>query len=245
MTKRKKKMKEQERNKVLLIIPAFNESGNLPSLLSKLKKEAPDKDVVVINDCSCDNTSEVARRYGANVVDLPINLGIGGAVQTGFKIAKAGGYRIAVQVDGDGQHNPDYIDALVEKVEQGYSMCIGSRFIENNGFLSSGIRRVGIRFYQYLLHILTGQLFTDPTSGFRAFDRKAIEIFAEHYPADYAEPESIILLKGRNLNVCEIPVIMNQRKAGKSSINAVRSVYYAIKVTIAMCISAIRTVKEE
>ena len=245
MNSRLEKKNEHERSEVLLIIPAFNESGNLPTLLSKLKNEAPNKDVVVINDCSSDNTSEIVKEYGAKVVDLPINLGIGGAVQTGFKYAVDFGYQIAVQVDGDGQHNPVYIDALVEKVEQGYNMCIGSRFIDNNGFQSSGIRRMGIRFYQYLLLLLTGQDFTDPTSGFRAFDDNAIKLFAEHYPADYAEPESIIMLTKRKMKVCEIPVIMNKRIAGKSSINAMKSIYYIIKVTIAICISAISSRREK
>lgn len=231
---------KKEKAKVLLIIPAFNESGNLPLLLSKLKNDEPDKDIVVINDCSCDHTSKVVSEYGVPVVDLPINLGIGGAVQTGFKYAKYFGYQIAVQVDGDGQHDPVYIDSLVEKVEQGYSMCIGSRFIESNGYQSSRIRRAGIWFFKYVLHILTGKEFTDPTSGFRAFDHKAIQLFADHYPTDYAEPESIMILTKRKMKVCEIPVMMNKRIAGKSSINAMKSIYYIIKVTIAICISAMR-----
>lgn len=228
-----------EQIRVLLIIPAFNESGNLPVLLDKLKEREEYMDILVINDCSSDDTSGISWEYDVATVDLPVNLGIGGAVQTGFKYARNFGYPIAVQVDGDGQHNPKYINDLVEKVLEGYNMCIGSRFIHNAGFRSTATRRMGIRFYSILLKLLTGQEFTDPTSGFRAFDRKAIELFAEDYPTDYAEPESIIMLTKRKMKVCEIPVIMNAREKGKSSINAIKSVYYIIKVTLAICISSL------
>ncbi|MHB1485138.1 MAG: glycosyltransferase family 2 protein [Saccharofermentanales bacterium] len=225
--------------KTLIVIPAFNESGNLPKLLRKIEIELAECDVLVINDCSTDETEKIVRERNHNVICLPINLGIGGAVQTGFKYADLHGYDIVVQVDGDGQHNPEYIREMISKIDDGYNVCIGSRFIDNEGYQSTNIRRIGIIFYRFLLKLLTGHSFTDPTSGFRAFNRQAIQYFSKTYPVDYAEPESIIMLFKKMMTIVEIPVIMNEREKGKSSIGSLNSVYFTIKVTLAICIASL------
>ena len=225
--------------KILIVIPAYNESKNLPKVLENIRNVSADYDIVVVNDCSTDDTQQIAKDHGCSVISLPVNLGIGGAVQTGFKYARLNGYDIAVQVDGDGQHNPEHIEALVGKIAEGYNVCIGSRFIDNKGYQSTHLRRMGIRFFGLLLKLLTGRFFTDPTSGFRAFDKKAIEYFSVSYPGDYAEPESILMLVKKKMRIAEIPVVMNERANGKSSIGSVKSIYYVIKVTVAICIAGL------
>ena len=225
--------------KILIVIPAYNEEKNLPKVLEKIQNESADYDILVINDCSTDDTEQTAKERNYNVINLPINLGIGGAVQTGFRYAQLYGYDIAVQLDGDGQHNPEHIHELVEKILEGFNVCIGSRFIDNKGYQSTHFRRVGIRFFRWLLKLLTGQSFTDPTSGFRAFDRQAIQYFSTFYPTDYPEPESIIMLVKNKMTIAEIPVVMNERENGKSSISSANSIYYVIKVTLAICIASL------
>ncbi|MFA6736641.1 MAG: glycosyltransferase family 2 protein [Saccharofermentanales bacterium] len=227
------------KSKVLLIIPAYNEAVNLPPLIDAIAGVCKSCVPLVINDRSTDDTVEVCRKLGCKIINLPVNLGIGGAVQTGLKYAQAKGYDFAIQVDGDGQHDPVYIPQMLEVLRDGANVCIGSRFLEFEGFQSTGIRRAGIKFYSGLLKILTGRRFTDPTSGFRAFDRKAIEHFCEDYPRDYPEPEAIVMLHRAGLEVVEIPVIMKSRGHGRSSINFTRSVYYFTKVTISILISRI------
>lgn len=224
--------------KVLIIIPAFNEEKNLPKLLTILKEKFPIYEVLVINDCSKDNTIKVCKDLGITIIDLPVNLGIGGAVQTGYKYAMYKDFDIAIQVDGDGQHNPEYIELLVEGIRQGSNICIGSRFIDRVGFQSSLSRRVGIKFFSNLIKLLTGKNITDPTSGFRACDKKAIAYFAYDYPKDYPEPETIVSANRHNLKIAEVPVVMNERKAGKSSITAIKSAYYMLKVSLAIIVVA-------
>lgn len=224
--------------KVLIIIPAYNEEKSLPTLLSRLRCVCPSYDIVVVNDCSRDNTLAVCRSCNVDVVDLPVNLGIGGAVQAGYKYAFYNKYDIAIQVDGDGQHNPEYIAPLVQEVMKGTNLCIGSRFIENEGFQSTFGRRLGIKYFSGLIRFLTNQIITDPTSGFRACDSKVIEYFAMEYPRDYPEPETIVWLNKRNLRLSEVPVKMNERRGGKSSITNFRSIYYMIKVSMAITIAA-------
>ncbi len=224
--------------KILVIIPAYNEEKNLPGLLSKLKAEGKDYDIVVVNDCSTDRTLEVCRINGVKTIDLPVNLGIGGAVQSGYKYARDNGYDIAIQVDGDGQHEPAYIDALVDGIKKGANLCIGSRFIEKKGFQSTYLRRLGIRYFSGLIRFVTGKTVTDPTSGFRACDRAAIQLFARNYPMDYPEPETVVYALRSRLKVMEVPVRMNERVGGISSINWLRSVYYMIKVGLAVVIAS-------
>lgn len=227
--------------KKLIIIPAYNESENIVGTVEAIKREAPDFDYVIINDCSKDNTLEICHEYGYNVVALPINLGIGGAVQTGYLYAKRNGYDIAVQVDGDGQHDPKFLEEMAAYMEkEKVNMVIGSRFIEKQGFQSSGLRRVGIKYFTHLIKILTGVTITDPTSGLRMVDREIIEMFAEDYPKDYPEPESVVTVLNRGKKVKEIPVIMKERSGGVSSISMKNSVYYMIKVSMAILIERIR-----
>jgi len=224
--------------KVLIIIPAYNEEKNLPGLLSKIKSEGKEYDILVVNDCSTDRTLEVCKAYGVKTIDLPVNLGIGGAVQSGYKYACINDYDIAVQVDGDGQHDPRYIDDLIEGIKRGANLCIGSRFIEKKGFQSTYFRRIGIKYFSGLIRFVTGKTITDPTSGFRACDRVAIRLFARNYPMDYPEPETVVFALKNHLNVAEVPVQMNERVGGKSSINWLRSVYYMIKVGWAVVIAS-------
>ena len=230
--------------KKLIIIPAYNESENILNTIKCIEKDAPDFDYVVINDCSKDNTLEILENNHLNFVNLPVNLGIGGAVQTGYQYALENGYDIAVQVDGDGQHDPKFLGNLFETlVKENADMVIGSRFIKNEGFQSTFMRRVGITYFTKLIHSLTGKTITDPTSGFRMCNRKVIELFSKDYPRDYPEPESIVALLKRKMKVIEVPVQMKERQGGESSINASKSVYYMIKVSLAILRENLRKYK--
>lgn len=219
--------------RVLVIVPAYNEQDCIVETVRRIKETG--YDYVVVNDGSKDDTLKLCRENGINVLDLPQNLGIGGAVQAGHKYAQHYGYDIDVQVDGDGQHNPSYIPQLVKMIEDGADLAIGSRFVEEtDGFQSTWLRRVGITWLSGLLKLLTGKIVTDPTSGFRASGRRAIELFCENYPMDYPEPESIALALENGLSLSETPVNMLERQGGSSSIGGFSSVYYMIKVTLAI-----------
>ena len=227
--------------KRLIIIPAFNESENILQTVKNIQEEAPEFDYVVINDHSRDDTLDILIENHFNYVDLPVNLGIGGAVQTGYKYALENGYDEAVQVDADGQHDVAYLKNLVTKMEtDNADMVIGSRFINNKGFQSTFMRRIGITYFTKLIHLLTGKTITDPTSGFRLANRKVIEYFSVNYPRDYPEPESIVYLLKQNMKVVEEPVQMRARQGGVSSIRMSSSVYYMIKVSLAILIENIR-----
>lgn len=225
--------------RVLVIIPAYNEAKNLASLIERLRSACPGYDVLVVNDSSDDDTAFVAEASGADVISLPVNLGIGGAVQSGIIYARRNNYDAAVQVDGDGQHDPVYIRVLIDELEKGADLCIGSRFLENEGYQSTSARRLGIRFFSRLIRLLTGMDITDPTSGFRAYNRNAIKLFAADYPRDYPEPESIVNAAGNGLRIRERPVVMGMRKEGRSSITVFRSLYYMTKVSLAVIISSL------
>lgn len=230
-----------EQKKTLVIIPAYNEEENIVGIVAEIKNTAADFDYLVINDHSKDDTLRLCRENGINVIDLPINLGIGGAVQTGYKYACLHNYDYAVQLDGDGQHDPAYLNAMYKRiVDDNADMVIGSRFIEKKGFQSSVTRRFGIRFFTLLIKLLTGAVITDPTSGFRMVNRGIIEKFARDYPRDYPEPESVVSVLKDNKKVIEMPVEMRERLGGVSSINIKRSVYYMIKVTIAIIMERVR-----
>ena len=221
--------------KVLIIIPAYNEEKNLPKLTEKLEKMYPQYDYVVVNDGSVDHTKELCRKEGISVINLPVNLGIGGAVQTGYKYGSENGYDIVVQIDGDGQHDIAYLDKLLEPLRNNSAdVVIGSRFIRKEGFQSSRLRRTGIVFLSRLIRLLTGIRVYDVTSGFRAVNRRFVEIYARDYPSDYPEPEAIVSAIMEGGRVLEVPVVMKERESGTSSINLVRSVYYMIKVTLAV-----------
>lgn len=221
--------------KTLVIIPAYNESENIVNTVTTLKKHCPDVDYIIINDCSKDATEKICREHGFSYISLPINLGIGGGMQTGYRYAYENGYDIAVQFDGDGQHNAEYIPDLIAPIVNGEAdMVIGSRFINKEGFQTSFMRRMGINMLGCVLRLFGRVKITDATSGFRAISREMIAFFSQHYAQDYPEPESIIAAASSGFNVKEVPVVMNERTAGVSSINTLKSVYYMIKVTLAI-----------
>ena len=229
--------------KVLVIIPAYNEEKNLESTIANLKKSIEKSkyniDYIIINDGSTDNTLELCKKNNFNVINLINNLGIGGAVQTGYKYAKENDYDIAIQFDGDGQHNAEYIDKLIEKIEEDNDLVIGSRFIENiEGFKSTKMRRIGIIFLSKLIKICTRKNITDPTSGFRACNKNIIDMFSKDYPYDYPEPDTVVKVIKKGCQVKEIPTKMNERVNGKSSINMFKSIYYMIKVSLSIIISS-------
>ena len=227
-------------HKILVIIPAYNEQDSIINVINKLKNDCPRADYVVINDCSKDNTLSVLKENNTSFVNLPINLGIGGGVQTGYKYALENGYDIAIQIDGDGQHDTAYLDKVIAPIEEGVAdIAIGSRFIDKEGFQSSGMRRAGIKFLSALIKICCGTKVRDVTSGFRAVNRKYIKMYAYDYPTDYPEPEAIVQASVDGARIAEVPVIMKERETGQSSIYAWKSIYYMIKVSLAIIICRI------
>lgn len=231
--------------KVLVIIPCYNEEASLPTVLTNLQSLKLSRDYelkpLVVNDCSKDNTRPVAEKFKVTVLNLPMNLGIGGAVQTGFKYALRYGFDLAIQLDGDGQHPPAEITKLLEAYQSSSAnVIIGSRFINRDGFQSSFLRRMGINYFYWLNRVFAGVPVYDSTSGFRLLDRKAIECAARSYPDDYPEPESLIMFAKAGLKIKETPVVMSHRLGGQSSIRRGSSLYYMIKVTIAMFFTFIR-----
>jgi len=227
--------------KILVIIPAYNEEESVAKVVEEVKIYLPEVDVLVVNDGSVDNTSEKAKAKGTTVLDLPFNLGIGGAMQAGYKYAFDKDYDIAIQVDGDGQHDPKEIRVLLNTLkEREVDMVIGSRFIGESEFKSSMMRRVGIAIFSKVISLIVGEKITDPTSGFRAVNQKAIQLFVLDYPQDYPEPEVLVLLHRCGLKMAEVPVGMAKRYTGESSITKVRSVYYMIKVLLAIFIDCFK-----
>ena len=223
--------------KVLIIIPAYNESKSIENVVKNLKAIVPQMDYLIINDCSKDNTVEICKQNNYNFVSLPINLGIGGGVQTGYKYALEHDYDIVIQHDGDGQHDPMYIEKVIAPILEGQAdITIGSRFIEKDGFQSSATRRFGINFLSKLIQLCCRTKIKDVTSGFRAVNRNYIRFYASDYPIDYPEPEAIISASLNGARIKEIPVVMHERENGVSSINLKRSIYYMIKVSIAIII---------
>ena len=232
-------------SKLLAIVPAYNESGAIAATVSDILDNAPGFDVVVVNDGSTDDTAALAAGAGAAVIHHPFNIGIGGAVQSGYQYALDNDYDVAVQVDGDGQHDARYIPELLSMLRSDprLNMVSGSRFIGDGeaGYQSSATRRVGIRFFSGILSRLTGRAVTDPTSGFRMTDRLGIELFARDYPHDYPEVEAVLMLHHHRLVAAEVPVRMRERSSGEASINSGRSVYYMIKVLLAILLGLLRT----
>lgn len=224
--------------KVLLIIPAYNEEENIGALLDELDSGYSAYDYIVVNDGSRDATRDILRARYAPYLDLPVNLGIGGGVQAGYLYAQAHDYDIAVQMDGDGQHLPAYLDCLIAPLLANKAdFVVGSRYLEHEGFQSSRLRRAGGSFLSRWLRMLTGITVRDVTSGFRAVNRKGIALFAAEYAQDYPEPEALTLAALRKLRILEVPVRMRERSGGHSSISGVRSVYYMIKVTLALLVT--------
>jgi glycosyltransferase involved in cell wall biosynthesis len=225
----------------IAVVPAFNEEKNIGRVLDELSAFDPALQVVVISDGSVDRTAEVAAEHGAHVIRLPFNLGIGGAVQTGFRYAWENGYELVVRCDGDGQHDPTELPKVLEPVIAGEAdIAVGSRFTGAAGYRSSATRRVGIRLLAAVVSVIARQRVTDTTSGFQALNRKALGLFAADYPHDYPEVESIVMTVKHRLRLLEVPVAMREREHGTSSITAIRSVYYMAKVLLALFVGLFR-----
>jgi glycosyltransferase involved in cell wall biosynthesis len=231
------------KQKILIVVPAYNEGKNIVQVIAVLKKVVPYADVLVVNDGSKDDTSQAAKSTRkAIVIDMPINVGIGGAVQTGFIYAHRNHYDVAIQFDGDGQHKAEEIKTLLAPIQNNKAdVVIGSRFCENRpGFKSSFARRIGIKIFEIVNLLLIRKHVTDNTSGFRAYNKKAIAFLAEHYPNDFPEPEAVIVLGRNGFRMQEVYTEMIERQGGQSSISGLKSAYYMIKVLLAIMISSIR-----
>jgi glycosyltransferase involved in cell wall biosynthesis len=229
--------------RAIALVPAFNEQGTIAAVVAEVRAFDAELEILVIDDGSHDRTAEIARRAGARVLRLPFNLGIGGAVQTGFRYAFENGFELAVRVDGDGQHDPSQLAAVVGPVVRGETdIAVGSRYLgaKAEGYRSSATRRLGIRLLARVVSLLTRQRITDPTSGFQALNRKAIMLFAADYPHDYPEVEAIVLVERHRLRLVEVPIAMRPRTAGQSSIRTLSSVYYMVKVLLALFVGSFR-----
>lgn len=232
--------------KVLAIIPAYNEENTILQTINIINTVATEQnnyvlDYIVINDCSTDNTLNICKENNINYISLPINLGIGGAVQTGYKYAYENNYDMAIQVDADGQHDPTYIKDMVKAmIDESKDMIIASRFINKIGFQSTFIRRLGIKWYSFLIKLFTGVTIKDVTSGYRAVNKNIIEMFAKDYPFDYPEPETNALLARKKYKIKEIAVEMSERKGGSSSITPMKSIHYAVKVSMAVILASFK-----
>jgi hypothetical protein len=223
--------------KVLVIIPAYNEAENIEQVVRHMSSRAPQYDYLVVNDGSTDDTLKLCRQAGFHYLDLPINMGIGGAVQAGYIYARKNDYDIAVQMDGDGQHDIAYLEQLLAPILANQAdVVIGSRFLEKEGFQSTASRRLGINILSGLIRLVTGKKIVDVTSGYRAVNRMFIDIYSKDYPMDYPEPEAIVAAIMHRGRVQEVPVQMRAREGGSSSITFKKSIYYMIKVTIAILI---------
>jgi glycosyltransferase involved in cell wall biosynthesis len=225
----------------LAVVPAYNEAVSVAGVVRELQRWAPEFDIAVIDDGSTDDTGAMAAREGCPVVRLPFNCGIGGAVQAGFVYAKENGYEYMVQVDGDGQHDPAEIAKLVEAMGPDVDMVCGSRFLSEDHHYPAPIsRRTGIHIFAFLLSRMVGQRVSDPTSGFRLYNRRAIDLFAGDYPHDYPEVEAVLMLHHHRLRMIEVPVRMYRREGGVSSIRSGKSAYYMVKVLLALFVGLVR-----
>lgn len=231
--------------KIAAIVPAYNEEKAIANVVNDILQIAQSQNlsitVIVVNDCSKDSTSEIMSKLNCVALNLPVNLGIGGAVQTGFKYAFENGFDYAIQIDGDGQHPASEIPKLINSAkDNNFDVVIGSRFMSKEGFQSSAIRRFGINYFKWLNRFLVGVKVNDSTSGLRLINRKALEIVSEYYPDEFPEPESIILYSLNKLKIGEVSVNMKERQGGVSSIGTVSSIYYMFKVTLAIIYTFIR-----
>jgi glycosyltransferase involved in cell wall biosynthesis len=223
------------------VVPAYNEAGSIAEVVAEIRHFDPDFDVVVVDDGSTDGTAELARAAGATVLSLPYNLGIGTAVQTGIQYAAENDFDVAVQIDGDGQHDSRELRALLEPVVNGHAdIAVGTRFAGEGAYRASLPRRIGIALFAGLVSLIVRQRVTDTTSGFRAMNRRGISLFAADYPHDYPEVEATVLVFRHRLRMVEVPVAMRPRETGRSSITPLRSLYYMSKVSLALFVGLLR-----
>ena len=227
----------------LVIVPAFNEEASIGGVIEDLRKNFSEGEILVVNDGSRDRTSEIAKSLGAEVIDLPHNVGIGGAVQTGFLFAIQGGYDAAIQFDGDGQHHADQIEKILKPWRsESADLVVGSRFLSEGGFTSSVQRRIGSRILSFVVSAIVRSRITDTTSGFRVYGRRAFEFFSLNYPEDYPEVESFVLAHKKGLSIMEVPSEIGPRTGGKSSITFSQAFYYMVKVLLAISVDLIKRV---
>lgn len=225
--------------KIAIIIPCYNEENNILNLYNEIREISSlcnySLEPIFVNDCSTDNTKLLLEQNELIHLNLAVNLGIGGAVQSGFKYALRKGFDVAVQMDGDGQHPPSELEKILFPIFNGEAdVVIGSRYITNKGFQSSSLRRFGINYFKWLNKFLVGVTINDSTSGYRALNSKALSVVSIYYPDEYPEPESIILFALNKIKIKEVPVLMRERQSGKSSIRSYKTVYYMFKVTVAI-----------
>jgi len=221
--------------KVLVVIPAYNEQENIARTINEVKSKAPFADVLVVNDGSRDETTSVAGKIGVDVVNLPFNLGIGGAVQTGFKYALHNDYDVVVQVDADGQHDASYLPKLVDCLLAGKAdIVIGSRYLDGEPLEMPLLRDMGIRYFSWLTSKIVGQRITDCSSGFRALNKEAVRFFSENYPVDFPDAEALIMAHRAGLKIAELPTRFRNRSKGKSSLHSLRLLYYPVKETLSI-----------
>ncbi len=226
--------------KICVIIPAFNEEAAVGAVVRLVSDEMPTAHIVVVDDGSHDRTAQESEKAGATVLQLPVNLGIGGAVQAGFRFALRYDFDYAVQIDGDGQHDPAEAQRILEPIQQGSAdIVVGSRWLGRGGYIAPKGRRVGMRILARLVSRSAGMVVTDTTSGFRAVGRKGIELFAEEYPTDFPEVETLVLATQRGLRLQEVGVRMNQRTSGTSSIAGAKSFYYMVRVITVLMVDSI------
>lgn len=232
--------------KTLIIIPAYNEEKSISFVIQEIKNVNPSIDILIVNDGSKDNTSIIAKTFdGTTVIDLPFNLGIGGAMQTGYLYALKNGYEFAVQLDADGQHDPRELDKILLPVQKGEAdLLIGSRYISKTDYSAPISRRIGMVILSGVVFVLTKEVVKDTTSGFRAMNKKVIKLFAENYPSDYPEVETLVIIRKKGFKIKEVSVNMRKRVDGLSSITPIRSIYYMIKVILALIINASRNYKD-
>ncbi|MBI5970743.1 MAG: glycosyltransferase family 2 protein [Deltaproteobacteria bacterium] len=227
--------------KILVIIPAYNEEASIGGVIADVRKNVPEADIVVVNDGSGDSTGSIAQRLGAAVLHHPYNLGIGATMQTGYKYARLKGYGIAVQVDADGQHPADQIRLLVKPLlEKKADIVVGSRFLDEGGYRPSFARSAGMAVFSKLVSAIIGERVSDTTSGFRAAGRRCIEFFCRRYPDDYPEVEALVLLHKGGFSIIEVPVRMSERAGGRSSITPMKSLYYMVKVLLAISVDLLK-----
>lgn len=232
--------------KILIIIPAYNEEKNIAMVVEHIRQHIQVADIAVVNDGSSDKTALVAASLGIYVIDLPFNLGVGSAMQAGYVFAFRRNYDVVVQCDGDGQHPPYEIPKLIETLEvKKADIVVGSRFLYKLSYKSSTVRQVGIKLFAWVISVFLRKELTDTTSGFRALSKRAVSFFAKYYPGDYPEPEALVLAHRAGLKIEEVPVRMRERQGGVSSIRFLGSIYYMVKVFLAIIIDMFEKIEEK